>query len=62
MSEAIAELLIMEELKMMYAAMSLPELLAMQNQYFARGVNKSKNRLDVIDCSLLEVAIRRKMK
>ena len=62
MADAIVELLIIEELKTTYEAMSLPELLALQNQFFSREVYKSKNRLDVIDCSLLEVAIRRKMK
>ena len=62
MSEAIIELLIVEELKMMYEAMSLPELLALQNQFLARGIDRSTNKLDIIDCSLLEVAIRRKMK
>ena len=62
MGDAIIELLIMEELRTTYEAMPLLELLAMQNQYLTRGIDKSKNRMDVIDCSLLEAAIRRKMK
>ena len=62
MADAIVELLIIEELKTMYEAMSLPELLALQNQFLARGIDRSTNKLDIIDCSLLEVAIRRKMK
>ena len=62
MADAIVELLIIEELKTTYEAMSLPELLALQNQFLARGIDRSTNKLDIIDCSLLEVAIRRKMK
>ena len=53
---------LMEELRTTYEAMPLLELLAMQNQYLARGIDRSTNRLDIIDCSLLEAAIRRKMK